>query len=391
MNKRARLFVMVLIVLISAGCDMFNSASPTIPSSANGKSTIGNIKEAVNDIISGSPGRKINGVEIYTLNGWLANVYSAWVYRPEWATVHPVPRLWTPYSFQNSFEIFEQNKQFDEYGASALVIQLNPNPVLGEVEYWKRLNLIGGQTPKPFFIAYEHINQGAGSSYIPHDGPKDMNIEANRQAFRSDIEFLFKNVIEPFQSRYITVDGRAVVYMWASELMRGDFGSLLDELRIKYPIFFIGSTTNPGHLEMLDGLMLYTLGGPNNYLVAIENYNQLSGNLSNAIRSIEIRTRKKIIFIPTFQAAYDDSKFPGRTTPVMYPKSRQEVQYHAELLKSGKGGIYSSVGPFVVYSELYEGAAVIESKCLPENSDSPSRFVGCGTDRLEILKEYFKW
>lgn len=391
MSKMAKSLVLVLIIFISVGCDMFNDASPTTPSSVNGKSTFADTKEAVKDIISGQPGQKINGVDIHTLNGWFANIYSAWIYRPEWATVHPVPRLWTPQNPQNNFEIFEQNKQLDEYGASALVIQLNPNPALGEVEYWKRLNLISNQTPKPFFIAYEHINQGVGSLYIPPDGPKDMNLEANRRVFRNDIEFLFKNAIQPYQSRYITVDGRAVIYMWASELMRGDFASLLDEMRTKYPVFFIGSTADSNYLEMLDGLMLYTLGGPSNYLRAVNDYNRLSANLSNAIRRVETRTKKKILFIPTFQAAYDDSKFPGRTTSVMYPKNRQEVEYHAGLIRNGMGGVYDSLGPFVVYSELYEGAAVIESKCLPETEDRPGRFVGCGTGRLEILREYFKW
>ena len=76
----------------------------------------------------------------------------------------------------------------------------------------------------------------------------------------------------------------------------------------------------------------------------------------------------------------------------MYARNVNEVKYHAELIKEGMvAGIYDSVGPWVVYGELPEGAAVIESQCLPETVDRSGRFVGCGTARLGILKEYFGW
>ncbi len=112
---------------------------------------------------------------------------------------------------------------------------------------------------------------------------------------------------------------------------------------------------------------------------------------------MEVETGKRYLFIPTFQAAYDDTNvIPKRGNPPMYARSRDEVKYHAEMIRSGMGSVYDfSAGPFTIYSELPEGAAVIESQCLLASAsqlattDTPGRFYGCGTGRLQILKEYF--
>jgi hypothetical protein len=59
------------------------------------------------------------------------------------------------------------------------------------------------------------------------------------------------------------------------------------------------------------------------------------------------------------------------------------------VIKQEFGTAYDPLGPFVVFSELIEGAAVIESQCLSDTLDKRDRWVGCGTGRLEILKKYF--
>ena len=371
--------LLLFVSLVCGGCDSLNLATGPSP-------VVDNTKEALKDI-SSNPA-PLNGVEFTTLHGWLANTYSHWSYISSQATVHPVPRLWTANRAQSLSEFLEQDRQLVEYGAAALGIEFNPNPVLGDADYWRGLGAL--RSSLPFFVVYEHINQGNGSSYVPADGPKDMNLEVNRQTFRKDIDVIFQDIIIPYQSKYVTVNGKAIVYMWSSVQMTGDLAGLLNEARKKYPVFFIGSSEgDPERIKMLDGMMEYSLGGSGNYMRAIENYNRRSVDLRSTMRRIESETGKRMLLIPTFQAAYDDSRFPGRSTPIMYPKSKEELKYHAELIRSGMGGIYDPIGPFVVYSELFEGAAVIESQCLPETMDRPGRFVGCGTGRLNVLKEYF--
>ena len=73
----------------------------------------------------------------------------------------------------------------------------------------------------------------------------------------------------------------------------------------------------------------------------------------------------------------------------MYPVDRAEIVHHAEVIKQEFGTAYDPLGPFVVFSELIEGAAVIESQCISDTLDKRDRWVGCGTGRLEILKQFF--
>ena len=68
-----------------------------------------------------------------------------------------------------------------------------------------------------------------------------MNIPYNRIAFKNDIDAIYRKVVIPFQHRYVTYQGRAVIFLWAARAMYGDFASLLDEVRAEYPVAFIGS------------------------------------------------------------------------------------------------------------------------------------------------------
>lgn len=393
----------VVASLIVVGCDNLSGYSPTSPSlssSAGNLNEVSRIKEVAMDVVSGlgEPAR-INGVELRTTRGWHGNTYP-WNYDPAVSGVHPVSRLWTPNQTPSPFQVMEQCRQIKEFGGGAIVLEYSPNPALPWHNYWLSVDF-GGNCGLPFYLLYEEIN---GTRFIPPDGnggPKNMSLEHNRRVFKEDIDFMFKNVIVPNQSRYVTVDGRAVIYMWATSVMVGDFASLLEEVKAEYPVFFIGDEgvmsvpkkeESINRIKALDGFMIYSLGGNSNYLRTVQDYRQGSFEWRQFLRTLELETGKRRLLIPTFQAAYDDSNYPGRTAPLFYPRSREEIKYHAELIRSGMGSVYDySIGPFVVYSELPEGAAVIESQCLPKTLDTPNRFVGCGTARLQILKEYFGW
>ena len=181
--------------------------------------------------------------------------------------------------------------------------------------------------------------------------------------------------------------------MGYGQSMEGDFGSLLEEVKAKYPLFFItsgmwGQVKDRNTLKAWDGFMEYNLGG-RNYLSTVQSYANASLGWSHTLRTLGHETGKKYLFIPTFQAAYDDSKTGRSKSTIIYPRTKEEMEYHAELIRSGMGSTYDNIGPFVVYSELFEGAAVIESQCLPETKDRLGRYYGCGTARLEVLKKFF--
>lgn len=344
------------------------------------------------DISRGIPNR-IEGPEMEHLAGWFANIYP-WPYLPSLSTVYPVRSLWTkPMDYQSAGDITRQNDLLDQYGSSADVLEYSANPVYADHNQWLRTYFTNGR--RPFFVAYEHIY---GTRLTPEDGAKDMDLPSNRVMFKADIDTIVRKVIVPYQDRYVSYRGRAVIYLWAAGAMYGDFASLLDELRAQYPVAFIGSPglmspppTDPGALRNLRGL-----DGFMEYALYSERYNDMIARSSDNARrwratidQFEAETGRHYLFVPTFQAAYDDSKYPGRGTPPMYPRSRAEMLRHVASIKDGMGTVYDPIGPFVVFSELFEGAAVIQSQCVSDTVDKRDRYVGCGTGRLDVLNTFF--
>ena len=334
---------------------------------------------------------RIDGVEIEGIRGWFANIYP-WKYDPSLATVYPVRELWTrPNDFQSAADITAQNELLAQYGSGADVLEYRPNPAAPDHNQWLRTYFTNGD--RPFFIADEHVY---GTRMFPSDGAKDMNLRANREAFKTDVDAIVRNVVLPYEHRYVTYHGRAVIFLWAVSAMYGDFASLLDEIRAQYPVAFIGSInllhlqTDPSamrNFRALDGFMEYGLYSPD-YELMVQTYTVNSAQWRQTIRGFEADTGRNYLFIPTFQAAFDNSKFNGTTAP-MYPRSRADVIHHAERIKEELGTVYDPLGPFVVFSELIEGAAVIESQCISDTRDKHDRWVGCGTGRLEILRDLF--
>ncbi|MBI4120253.1 MAG: hypothetical protein HY454_02190 [Parcubacteria group bacterium] len=388
---------------ICAGCDNpvlpFSPFSPSSGALAGSEgetiNPIAEAKEVANDVfgsasLSGESNipQMINGIDLTTIPGWWANLYP-WELFPEQSPVHPIPELFTPYQKQSVNQMIYQEQVLNTFGSGLDILQIDPSS--NDLAHWRSAYF--SYTRRPLFVSYEHV---FNSNYIPSQGPKDMSNLVNRQAFMKDIRFLFDNVITPYQSRYATVDGRAVVYMWSTVQMKGDFASLLDEARQKYPVFFIGSGEDMGDIERveaLDGIMEYSLfgfsGSSGNYQMMASGYFSHFRAWRSVLDAIQRRTGKKIYLIPTFQAAYDDTLvIPPRGNRPLYPKSRAEVVEHARLISIGmtRWRVFDNMGPFVVCSEWPEGGAVCPSIRQPEKE---GRYVGYGTDRIEIVARYF--
>jgi hypothetical protein len=397
--------LILLPALVSFGCDGSGMPPmPTAPSSIivgaiNGMPETTTEVMANIDSLSGQElsniSNRISGVELRTIRGWLAARYP-WQYYPEQSPVHPVSSLWIPNQYPTYYQTTLQNQQLNENGSGGDVLQYNPNPSTSEHNVWLRTYFSNGN--RPFFLLYEHV---FGTRFNCNGCIVDMSNTMNRQVFKDDIKFMFENVITRYQNRYITVDGRAVIYLWASSRFGGDFPGLLMEVKEEYPVFFlasdnIGSYPERGsedyeRIKELDGFMAYTLGGGReNYIKTVQSYYRSSFRWTNFLRALQSDTGKRYLFIPTFQFAYDDTKVIGRSAPALYAKNAEEVKYHFRLIREGYNrGIYDNIGPFVIYSELPEGGAVIESQCGPDTQDIlGERFVGCGTVRLDMLKDF---
>lgn len=388
--------------------------------------------------------QRIPGVELRDIDGWLANRYP-WQYFPEFSTVHPVSSIWDPPQwdfvqekyipqYQSQPQVAEETRILEEYGSGADVLEFNVCPSNPDYNHWLRTYL-GNNSTRPFFVLYEHIH--GNCNYVEYNGAKDMNLFKNRQAFVYDIEFIIKNVVLPNRDRYVTVDGRAVIFMWSATSMTGDFARLLQTMRTRYPVFFIGSVgimsldespQTMSNLRAFDGFMEYGLVNfdkdesgaikPNNYLTMIKSYDEASAEWKKIILGFgsQSQTKAEYLFIPTWQAAYDDTKVPGRNNPPMYPRTRAEMEHHAEVINrrvangtdDGYEDFYDDIGPFIVASEFPEGTAVAESQLPPE----PERrlkecklgqpqavpgnpklvacgYAGYGTGRLKVVGKHF--
>jgi len=332
-----------------------------------------------------------------------------------------VPSLWTPSSWdatlpQTPAQIRRSAEQLTEYGSAADILEFNPNPDYPDFVLWKQgyLSQID-RLGRAFMIGYEHINgtrfRQLGISEKNSTPTFDMSDPYNRAIFTQDVEFLFSEVVVPYRDYYVTMNGRAVIYLWNTENMLGEFGSLLNEIKARYPVAFIGSETHQprdddaaamGRVDAMDGFMAYSVLDPGNegsYSRALTEQYWSSVVFRDFLRAREASSANVQhhyrLFIPTFQAAFDDSRYPGRSnadgspkTVPMYPKSRAELYGAAQSLKTAVSDehIYDSYGPMVVYNELFEGAAVIESQSYPAPS---AQYHGFGLDRLSIVKQFF--
>lgn len=392
----------------------------------------------------GSTSLRIPWVELSDIDGWLANRYP-WQYFPEFSTVHPVDSIWDPPrwdfvqekyipQYQSQPQVAEETRILEEYGSGADVLEFNVCPSNPDYNHWLRTYL-GNNSKRPFFILYEHVY--GNCNYVEHDGAKNMNLTKNRQAFAEDIEFIVKNIVLPNKERYVTVGGRAVIFMWSATSMTGDFARMLQIMKTRYPVFFIGSVEimsldrspqTMRNLRSFDGFMEYGLVNfdkdesgaikPDNYMTMVRSYDEASAEWRKIMLGFgpQPQTKAKYLFIPTFQAAYDDTKLPDRNNPPMYPRTHAEMEHHAEVINrrvangtdDGYEDFYDDIGPFIVGNELPEGAAVTKSQLPPEperrlkecQPGQPQavpgnpKLVACGyagydTGRLDVAEKYF--
>jgi len=361
---------------------------------------------------------RVYGQELNDIYGWWAAIYPNWPFVPDQASVWPVPVLWTPSRTwsdlvpQSPVQIRRSAEQLTAYGSAVDVLEFNPNPDYPDFVQWKQgyfsqIASLG----RAFMLGYEHIN-GTRLRPIGPIGaaaPKfDMSDPYNRAVFTQDIDFMFREIIVPYLDYCVTMNGRAVIYLWNTESMLGDFGGLLNEIKARYPVAFIGSEWHKpredsaeemARFDAMDGFMAYSISDPGNegnYARATTEQYWSALVFRNFLRDYEAKHPGRYrLFIPTFQAAYDDSRFPDRIKPdgspktvPMYPRTREELFGAAQAVKTAvsQDHVFDNYGPFVIYNELFEGGAVIESQ---PYAAPATQYHAFGLDRLKIVQQFF--
>lgn len=355
---------------------------------------------------------RVDGVEFTGLRGPLTNLY-LWPYEPEISTVHPLPDFQKPGELQTPGELRSLVRLMMESGSAADVIEYNPN--LASPDH-NRLLASGYLTDalfanRPFFLQFEHAN---ATRFDPADDDgvhtKNMSDPANRRVWFEKMDWIFWQVIWLNRARYVTHNGRALIYLWSVPQMSGDFASLLEETRTRYPVAFIGSVNvldlpedanNLRTFRALDGFMEYMVYtktvtsteralGAVSYSRVMDLYFTKLSHLMDLARVWGSERGRDYLFVGTMTHAFDDHNYPGRHNLSMHPTSLAEKERVAIRLKEWMStGLLALAGPFTIVNELFEGAAVIPSVCSFDSVTNASRYVGCGYDRIQFSRDFF--
>ncbi len=355
--------------------------------------------------LNGWPER-INGIEFNSLRKpiVMTSRYPNWDYRPERSTIIPIRGI--PGQPPNHQIIRDQNDELNRFNIDVDVVQFNPNPDSTDLQ---RMNSVYLPTQKhrPFYLLYEH-HFGTRFMWKIINGERrfvDLGNPRNRTVFFQDIELMFNNIIIPHQNHYLTFDGRAAIFMWATPVFR-NAAPVFIEAKKRYPIFFIGGEDpyyfpkRPDAIKRvlaLDAIMPYGTNRAGRY---VGRYNQM---IDDYIWYLFIWALKlkgydalHIKLFSTVMFAFDHTRAPERRLPAFYPNSIDDVVRLCSILQSFMAvrgtGMYGKPDPgiHVVYDELFEGSAIEQS--FPPHKGEPNweiRTELSGLARLDVIKEYF--
>jgi hypothetical protein len=324
--------------------------------------------------------------------GWFAACYPAWAYDPSHAPIHPVPELFTPGRSQYPRQIQYQSRQLNDYGSALDIISFLSNPVNSSFNYYR--NNYFGIANRPFMVLEEHLDDPAYSG--PVGAAKDMDDPRNQQAFFDSLAFWLENVVYANPDYYIVMNGEPVTYYWNTNQMLGESGRVIREAKKMFRFKMIGGEgigSDPqeqdiDRLASLDGFMTYSTDWNNftdyNEMVAtsVEQGKSFKDFLAKNVPGAQEKT-----LFGTFTASFDDHLSRGGKNNILYPRSREEMENFCQVILDGQeSGYISRCGPMAVYSELFEGSSVCETEIREEE---PGRYVGYGTGRLELLRDYF--
>jgi hypothetical protein len=347
----------------------------------------------------------VPGRELSKLRRPLAMVsrYPIWVYQPEFSTVYSIRRV--PGVPADKRIIQEQNDELEDYGIEVDILQFNPNPEYPDWELYQD-NYLAVPSTRPFFVLYE--NHFGTRYYFDRRDLKrgiysvDLSLPHNREVLFEDLRIILERFVLPHDSRYLTCEGRALVYFWASQIFR-NAKPVLQEAKRMFPLFLLGAE-DPFHISplddavqrvsALDGVMPYALYRAGWYVgkydVMRDEYFWQMIWWAQFLRKHAPNAK----LFGTLQVAFDDSKVPGSRRPPMYPDSVDAVCRLASIIRTSTMG-NTDLGFVVdgavhaVYDEYYEGAAIERSFPPPLGaSHYRIRSALSGTVRLEIMREY---
>lgn len=207
--------------------------------------------------------------------------------------------------------------------------------------------------------------------------------------------------------QYLTIDGRPVVYIWATHAFTGDFAGAMDEARqavadLGYDVFIVGDEVcygcfNQAHAALFDGSTTFTFLIPGVDQPSLENVGQAAETTDTAftwwrsrIADLQVTGRDDTVnFQPAWAPQYDESWIKEFSNPtVVLAESRDQVVQMAEVARkhaepAGEEGLQLI---WVNTWNCWGEGTTVEPTIVEENGYPGGNY---GFDFLEIIREVY--
>ena len=309
------------------------------------------------------------------------------------------------YSSRDPKIIALQNEDFIEYGITPLASWAGPGYFAGDDFYDAYLAVpssvqIG--TLYEMTILLKSSSEGTQEVF-------DFDDPENAAKFVADIRYLKSRYYDRFPQRFVKIDGKPVVFLWVTGLIRGDFEKAVASIRDD--VFLIGSEVSPyppgnGTLARLP--VIRGLDAISGYGSHFEDFHDGSGRLSPQYVGQQIAGYRlwsqwlsvhapDVIIIPPFSFSANDTGIPERAPHSRpYFSSKAEASYAARqywefLSKIYDGCEVRNIPPMVnitSYNEIIEGTSMEATR---RNPDIPQPFPeDFGHRYLEVVRDVLR-
>ncbi len=207
------------------------------------------------------------------------------------------------------------------------------------------------------------------------------------------------------QPQYLTIDGRPVIYIWATNSYRGNLAGAMQEARARvsdlgFDVFIVGDelradSFDRAHASLFDGSSTFTFLIPGldtswaNVGQAAVAVDAVFKDWSGKIKDFRVTGREETVnFQPAWAPQYDDRFFPAGTSTYVPATSRDQVVAMATVARKYAQPV-GSTGQKLIWLNTWNNWA--ETTTVEPTADRGPRYPAGNYqfDMLEVVRQVF--